>query len=99
MTRFVLVPSLMLALPAAASSVPPASPSTPTERKAVTVTVYNDGRGRVREERQLALQGGESELRFMDVAEKIEAATVKISVLEGGALSVHEQNYEYDLLS
>jgi len=99
MSRFVLVPGLMLALHAAASAASAAATSTSADRKAVAVTVYNDGRGLVREERRLTLQGGESELRFMDVAEKIEAATVKISVLEGGALSVHEQNYEYDLLS
>jgi hypothetical protein len=35
----------------------------------------------------------------MDVAEKVEAPTVHVAVLEGGAASVLEQNYEYDLLS
>jgi hypothetical protein len=63
------------------------------------VTVYNDGRGLVREERAVALPAGVAELRFMDVAEKVEAPTVRVAVLEGGALSVLEQNYEYDLLS
>lgn len=98
MNRYVLMPGLLLAIPAAASAAAAAT-STSADRKAVAVTVYNDGRGLVREERQLTLPAGESELRFMDVAEKIEAATVKVSVLEGGPLAVHEQNYEYDLLS
>jgi hypothetical protein len=35
----------------------------------------------------------------MDVAEKVEAATVHVAVLKGSGLSVLEQNYEYDLLS
>jgi len=73
--------------------------STGADRKAVAVTVYNDGRGLVREERSLALPAGTSAVRFMDVAEQIEAATVHVAVLEGSPVSVLEQNYEYDLLS
>lgn len=85
----------------AASSAAFAEPvsSTAKDRTAVAVTVYNDGRGLVREERTLDLPAGPSAVRFMDVAQKIEAPTVHVAVLEGGALSVQEQNYEYDLLS
>jgi len=73
--------------------------STRADRTSVAVTVYNDGRGLVREERTLDLPAGASEVRFMDVAEKVEAPTVHVAVLDGGAVSVLEQNYEYDLLS
>jgi hypothetical protein len=73
--------------------------STASDRASVAVTVYNDGRGLVREERAVTLPAGAAELRFMDVAEKVEAATVRVAILEGGAVSVLEQNYEYDLLS
>lgn len=83
----------------AASTHAAAVNSAAAGRKAVAVTVYNDGRGLVREERVVALPEGVSELRFMDVAEKIEPATVKVSVLAGGPLALYEQNYEYDLLS
>ena len=83
----------------AASAQAAAVDSDAASRKAVAVTVYNDGRGLVREERVVALPDGVSELRFMDVAEKIEPATVKVSVLTGAPLALHEQNYEYDLLS
>ena len=73
--------------------------STAADRKAVAVTVYNDGRGLIREERLVDLPVGTAELNFMDVAQKVEAPTVHVAVLEGGAASVLEQNYEYDLLS
>jgi len=87
----------LVAVPPAAFAEPVSS--TRKDRTAVAVTVYNDGRGLVREERNLDLPAGPSAVRFMDVAEKIEAPTVHVAVLEGAALSVQEQNYEYDLLS
>jgi hypothetical protein len=73
--------------------------STRADRTSVAVTVYNDGRGLVREERTLELPAGTNEVRFMDVAEKVEAPTVHVAVLDGRDVSVLEQNYEYDLLS
>jgi hypothetical protein len=82
-----------------ATAADPTITSTAGDRSAVAVTVYNDGRGLVREERVVELPAGVTELRFMDVAEKIDAPTVHVATLEGGALSVLEQNYEYDLLS
>lgn len=69
------------------------------QRISVAVTVYNDGRGLVREERNLDLAAGVNEVRFMDVAEQIQAPTVRVAPIEGAPFSVLEQNYEYDLLS
>jgi hypothetical protein len=69
------------------------------QRVAVAVTVYNDGRGLVREERTLDLTAGANEVRFMDVAEQIQATTVRVAPIEGAPFNVLEQNYEYDLLS
>ena len=73
--------------------------STGDQRAAVAVTVYNDGRGLVREERYLDLSAGVNEVRFMDVAEQIQAPTVRVAPIEGAPFNVLEQNYEYDLLS
>jgi hypothetical protein len=73
--------------------------STPKDRTALAVTVYSSGRALVREEREADLPQGQTALRFEGVAQKIEAPTVRVNVLEGGPLSVLEQNYEYDLLS
>ena len=69
------------------------------QRVSVAVTVYNDGRGLVREERNLDLAAGVNEVRFMDVAEQIQAPTVRVAPVEGAPFNVLEQNYEYDLLS
>ena len=69
------------------------------QRVSLAVTVYNDGRGLVREERNLDLAAGVSEVRFMDVAEQIQAPTVRVAPVEGAPFNVLEQNYEYDLLS
>jgi hypothetical protein len=68
-------------------------------RVAVAVTVYNDGRGLVREERNIDLAAGVNEVRFMDVAEQIQAPTVRVAPIEGATFNVLEQNYEYDLLT
>jgi hypothetical protein len=77
----------------------PGSTSTVADRKSVWVTVYNEGRGLVRENRSLSLPAGVSHVRFADVAAKIEPETVRVTALDGARLAVLEQNYEYDLLS
>jgi hypothetical protein len=69
-------------------------------RKAVSVTVYNDGFGLVRELRDVDIGTGRISLEFRDVSSKVEADTVHVkSLAKGHALSILEQNYRYDLLS
>jgi hypothetical protein len=69
------------------------------DRKQVTITVYNQNFGLVREVRELkALGTGRVSLEFRDVASTIQPETVAVKSL-GGGLSVLEQNYRYDLLS
>jgi len=69
-------------------------------RKAVSVTVYNDGFGLVRELRDVDLGTGRISLEFRDVSSKVEANTVHVKSLgKKNALSILEQNYRYDLLS
>jgi len=91
-----------------ADAKPPANPaasahstSTADDRKTVSITVYNQNFGLVREVRELpALGNGKVELEFRDVAANIQPETVSIkSVGAGGGLSVLEQNYRYDLLT
>ncbi len=86
----------------------PASPaaiaqrtSTEADRKAVSITVYNQNFGVVREVRELATLGtGQVSLEFRDVAANIQPETVAIKSLTApGAISVLEQNYRYDLLT
>jgi len=69
------------------------------DRKAVSITVYNQGFGVVREVRDLAQLGtGRVALEFRDVAATIQPETVAVKSV-GGGLRVLEQNYRFDLLS
>jgi hypothetical protein len=74
--------------------------STEGDRSSVEITVYNVGLGLVKERRHVTLGQGDSTLLFMDVASQVIPSSVSVrSVKEGDAVSVLEQNYEYDLLS
>ena len=74
--------------------------STLKDQQGVAVTIYNSNVGLVKDTRLIELKPGIHELKFMDVAGKIDPTTVHIkSLTNGSSLSVLEQNYEYDLLS
>jgi hypothetical protein len=73
--------------------------STAADRDAVMITVYNQNFGLVREVRDLGLARGPVSLEFGDVASSIQPETVHLRALDGGRLTVLEQNYQYDLLS
>jgi len=74
--------------------------STLKDQQNVAVTIYNSNMGLVKDTRLIDLKPGVHELKFMDVAAKIDPTTVHIkSLINGSSLNVLEQNYEYDLLS
>ncbi len=74
--------------------------STSKDRTEVSITVYNQAFGLVREVRDVELAKGRVALEFRDVASQIQPETVAIKSLSGAnALNVLEQNYRYDLLS
>jgi hypothetical protein len=74
--------------------------STLKDQQDVAVTIYNSNIGLVKDTRLIDLRPGVHELKFMDVAGKIDPTTVHIkSIINGSSLNVLEQNYEYDLLS
>ena len=90
--------------PAATESTPiiqesPRLRSTSAQRDAVSITVYNQNFGLVREIRTLDLSSGRIALEYGDVASGIQPVTVHIRPLSGGPLQVLEQNYQFDLLS
>ena len=90
--------------PRADRDTPPPAPdghlhSSRADRDSVSITVYNQNFGLVREIRTLDLPGGALSLEFGDVASSIQPETVHIRPLDGGPLDVLEQNYRYDLLS
>ncbi len=74
--------------------------STPADQKSVSITVYNDNLGLVKDVRTLKLATGVQNLWFEGVAAQIDPTTVHIrSVDAPNDLSVVEQNFEYDLVS
>ena len=80
----------------------PTAPLTSTlkDQQDVAVTIYNSNVGLVKDTRLIDFKPGIHELKFMDVAAKIDPTTVHIkSLINGSSLNVLEQNYEYDLLS
>ncbi len=110
MTRILLMGLLALGtLPLSPVQTEPTSPvaqdvpmrrSTSADREAVTLTVYNQNFGLIREIRSFDLGRGVLGLEYGDVASTIQPETVHIRSLEGGnPLSVLEQNYQYDLLN
>jgi hypothetical protein len=62
----------------------------------VAVTIYNNDRALIEDERMLDLPGGRSRQEFRDVSANIEPATV---TLNGHGVGVVEQNFDFDLLS
>ena len=63
------------------------------------ITVYNQGFGLVKEARTLDLKKGRQTVGIEDVAAQIDPSSVAIrSLLAPEALSVLEQNYQYDLI-
>jgi hypothetical protein len=66
----------------------------------VALTVYNDNFGVVRESRQMLFEKGLNTVKFTDVASAIDPTTVNFRCLSSpGAVSILEQNYEYDLVN
>ncbi len=70
------------------------------DRKEVSITIYNQNFGLVREVRSIDLGQGRVSLELADVAATIQPETVAIKSLgKPGDLGVLEQNYRYDLLT
>jgi hypothetical protein len=74
--------------------------STLKDQQNISITIYNSNVGLVKDTRLIDLKAGIQDLKFMDVAAKIDPTTVHIkSLMNGSSLNVLEQNYEYDLLN
>lgn len=103
MQRSVLMAVLLLGViwcPLPAQDAVRTYQSTSQDRQQVSITVYNQNFGLVREVRELALGEGRVALEFRDVAAEIQPETVHIRTLDGrGGVRVLEQNYQYDLLN
>jgi hypothetical protein len=69
-------------------------------QQGVGLTVYNDNFAVVRESRQMSFEKGLNTVKFTDVASAIDPTSVNFRCLSApGAVSILEQNYEYDLVN
>jgi hypothetical protein len=73
--------------------------STPTDRETLSITVYNQNMGIVREKRKVKLPAGSVSVRYEGVASQILPNTVRVKDAIGNGFFIYEQNYEYDLIS
>lgn len=65
----------------------------------VSLTVYNNDLALVKDVRAMGLERGVHEVRFDDVAARIDPTSVHFKIIEGEDASVWEQNYRFDLAS
>lgn len=90
---------LALAQQATQPAVVSASAS-PSDRRSLTVTIYNNRFALVRDVRQVELTHGRVSLQFNEVSPSIQPASVSLNVgPKRGAARVIEQGYRYDVLS
>jgi len=73
--------------------------STAADREAVAVTAYNDGLALVKERRRVDLPGGLTRLSLRDVAAQMRPETALLRAASGPALTLVEQNFDFDLLT
>ncbi|MDD3726228.1 MAG: DUF4139 domain-containing protein, partial [Candidatus Ratteibacteria bacterium] len=70
------------------------------KRKDVSLTVYNQNFALVRDVRSINLKAGTNEIRFFDIAARIEPTSVHFkSITAPDRCGILEQNFEYDLVS
>ena len=75
-----------------------AAPAAAAERE-LTVTVYNQNLGLVKDVRSLELGTGTRTFRLTDVSAQIDPTSVHLVPRGGDGLTVLEQNFQYDLVS
>ncbi|MBX9941538.1 MAG: DUF4139 domain-containing protein [Candidatus Obscuribacterales bacterium] len=86
-----LLALLAVSFPAFAQDVSPS--------KDVAITIYNQNFGLIKDRRDIKLKDGINYVRFEDVAAAIDPTSVSFSSLTApNAVSVREQNYQYDLM-
>lgn len=73
--------------------------SSAKDRKSVALTIYNQELALVKEVRAFNLKKGISNLRFEEVASRIDPTSVQVNPVGGPGFFVLEQNYEFDLIT
>jgi hypothetical protein len=75
-------------------------PSTLADQKSVAVTIYNENLALVKDTRAITLAPGENRLALREVSGRMRPETALLrSLSHPGALTLIEQNFDFDLLS
>ena len=70
------------------------------QERNISLTIYNQDLGLVKDTRDLSFVFGRNEIKFTEVAEKIDPTSVHFQLLEApDKINLLEQNYQYDLVS
>ncbi|MBF0552687.1 MAG: DUF4139 domain-containing protein, partial [Deltaproteobacteria bacterium] len=78
----------------------PTITSTSQEQRNLALTIYNTDLALIKDTRTVNLPQGTLEMRFMDVAGKIDPTSVALKTVKpDGGVSILEQNYEFDLIT
>jgi len=73
--------------------------STRADQSALAVTIYNGDLALVKDARTVKLRGGENQLAWREVSARMQPETALLHALDGGKLTLLEQNFDFDLLT
>ena len=93
--NFLAVPAAMLALCLCGTAFAETIVSQ-KDTKSLSVAIYNQGRGLVKDTRSVPLSQGLNTISFAGISAKIQPETALIT---GSGITVREQNFNFDLLS
>lgn len=96
MKRTLLALALLAALPALALDE---RRSTAADQTGLAVTIYNNDLALVKDARKVRLGEGENRLAWREVSARMQPETALLRALDGGVLTLLEQNFDFDLLT
>ncbi len=73
--------------------------STAADQTALAVTIYNGDLALVKDARKVKLGNGENLLAWREVSARMQPETALLHALDGGQLTLLEQNFDFDLLT
>jgi hypothetical protein len=75
-------------------------PSTLSDQQSVAVTIYNENLALVKDTRRVTLEAGQNRLALREVSGRMRPETAQLrSISHPGALTLVEQNFDFDLLT
>ncbi len=75
-------------------------PSTLADQQSVAVTIYNENLALVKDQRRIALDAGRNRIALREVSGRMQPETALLrSLSHPGALTLLEQNFDFDLLT